>query len=207
MRPLHAFRKTLAILGVALATAVGLSLLPENDYQRWKLLDGTIHARARWMYERVHFDPQQLDVVFVGPSRIGAGVDAPRLGAALAARGLPGNVVNFSLPETGRNVNYVIVDELLKTKQPKLIVIGVTEKPSRYGHSTFKFLAPRQQVATAGLYPPRHPCGWSRQVEATTRLAFRRRQPARARPPRASRAKVEGSGTAAAGENWVSTRI
>ncbi len=150
MQTLHALRGTLVILGLALLIAVGLCLLPERPYQRWQLLEGTIHARSRWIYERIHFDPQPLDVVFVGPSRIGAGVDAPRLSAALAARGLPSNVVNFSLPETGRNINYTIVDELLKTKRPKLLVIGILEKPSRFGHSTFKFLAPRGQIVDPG---------------------------------------------------------
>jgi len=150
MKPLRAFRKTMTILGIALGVAVGLCLLPENPYQRWKLLDGTIHSRSRWIYERVHFDPEPIDVVFVGPSRIGADVNAPRLGAALAARGLPSNVVNFALPETGRNINDVIVRELLKTKRPKLIVIGVIEKPSRLGHSAFKYIAPRGMVAWPG---------------------------------------------------------
>jgi hypothetical protein len=150
MRPLRAFRKSLAILAVALAVAVGLCLLPENPYQRWRLLEGTIHARTKWIYERINFDPQPLDVVFIGPSRVGAAVDAPRLGQALAARGLAANVVNFSLPEAGRNINDVIVREMLKTKQPKLIVIGVTEKPSRFGHSAFKYVAPRGMVAWPG---------------------------------------------------------
>jgi hypothetical protein len=150
MQTLHALRGTLVILGLALLIAVSLCFLPERPYQRWQLLEGTIHARSRWIYERIHFDPQPLDVVFVGPSRIGAGVDAPRLSAALAARGLPSNVVNFSLPETGRNINYTIVDELLKTKRPKLLVIGVLEKPSRFGHSTFKFLAPRRRIVEPG---------------------------------------------------------
>jgi hypothetical protein len=150
MTPLHAFRKTMAILGIALAVAVGLCLLPENPYQRWQLLDGTIHARARWIYERVNFDPQPIDVVFVGPSRIGADVNAPRLGEALAARGLPSNVVNFALPETGRNINDVIVRQLLTKKRPKLIVIGVIEKPARFGHSAFKYIAPPSMVAFPG---------------------------------------------------------
>lgn len=152
MRPLHAFRKTLAILGVALVVAVGLSLLPENTYQRWKLLADTIHARSQWIYERSHFDPQPVDVVFLGPSRIGAGVDAPRLGQALAARGLPSNVVNFSLPEAGRNINWIIFRELMQSKRPKLVVIGVMEKPSRFGHATYKFLAPRADILNPG-YP------------------------------------------------------
>lgn len=152
MRTLHALRGTLVILGVAVALAVGLSVLPEREYQRWQLLDGTIHARSKWIYERINFDPEPIDVVFVGPSRVGAAIDAPRIGAALAQRGLPSNVVNFSLPETGRNINYTIIDELLSKKQPKLIVIGVVEKPSRLGHPTFKFLAPRQQILHPG-YP------------------------------------------------------
>ena len=150
MKPIHAFRKSMAILLIAFGVAVGLCLLPENPYQRWQLLDGTIHARARWIYERINFDPQPVDVVFVGPSRVGAGINAPRIGAALAARGLPSNVVNFALPEAGRNINDVIVRELLAKKQPKLIVIGVTEKPSRFGHSAFKYVAPRAMVAWPG---------------------------------------------------------
>ena len=74
MVPLRAFRKILFVLAVALACAAGASALPENPYQRWQLLDGTIHANARWIYERSRFDPTPLDVVFLGPSRMGAGV-------------------------------------------------------------------------------------------------------------------------------------
>lgn len=152
IRALHAGRKVAAILAIALAFAVGAALLPENPYQRWQLLGGTIHARSAWIYERIHFDPTPIDVAFVGPSRIGAGVNAPRLGEALAARGLPGNVVNFSLPEAGRNINLAIVEEMLIAKRPKLLVIGVIEKPSRYGHSTFKYLAPGTMLADPGYF-------------------------------------------------------
>ena len=127
-------------------------LLPENPYQRWQLLDGTIHANLRWIYERTNFDPTPIDVMFVGPSRIEKGVDAPRLGRDLAARGLPAHVVNFALPEAGRNINYLIVKETLEHKTPKLIVIGVTEKPSRFGHSAFKYIAPAPMILDPG-YP------------------------------------------------------
>ncbi|PZO91804.1 MAG: hypothetical protein DI623_01775 [Sphingomonas sanxanigenens] len=152
MMRLHAGRKLIAILATSLLLAIGASLLPENSYQRWQLLDDTIHARARWIYERIHYDPTPIDVAFIGPSRIGAGINAPQLGAALAKRGLPSNVVNFSLPETGRNINDVIVEEMLKTKRPKLLVIGVIEKPSRFGHSAFKYIAPRAMVANPGYF-------------------------------------------------------
>src|SRR5262249_34664456 len=95
-------------------------------------------------------DPRPVDVVFVGPSRTARGVDPIRLQAALRREGYPVNVANFSLPEGGRNLNYVIVHELLKTKRPKLLVIGVIEKPSRFGHPAFKYIAPREMVIDPG---------------------------------------------------------
>ena len=152
MRRLHPIRAILAILAIALALGAGACLLPDDPYQRWQLLDGTIHANARWIYERTHFDPTPIDVMFIGPSRIEKGVDAPRLGEALAARGLPSRVVNFALPEAGRNINYLIVKETLEHKTPRLIVIGVTEKPSRFGHSAFKYIAPAGMILDPG-YP------------------------------------------------------
>lgn len=69
MRGLRAHLVVLKILGLALVLAGGACLLPDNPYQRWQLLDGTMHASARWIYERTHFDPRSIDVVIVGPSR------------------------------------------------------------------------------------------------------------------------------------------
>jgi hypothetical protein len=149
LRPLRSF---LAILAIALGAAVAASLLPTNPYQRWQQLDGTLHAKSRWIYERIHFDPRPIDVAVVGPSRTVRGVDARRLEASLAALGVPSRVVNFALPEGGRDTNDVIVEEMLTTKTPKLIIIGVIEKPSRFGHAAFKYLAPAPLVADPG-YP------------------------------------------------------
>ncbi len=134
LRPL---RSAAAILLGALTISAVACALPDNAYQRWQLLDGTIHANLRWIYERIHFDPTPIDVAVVGPSRTQADVEAPRLSAELKAKGLPDNVVNFSLAEAGRNINALIVEELLKARRPRLIIVGVTEKPSRFGHPGF----------------------------------------------------------------------
>lgn len=152
MKSLSAGWQIVMVLVAALLFAVLASLLPVNDYQRWQMLDGTIHHNARWIYERVHFDPAPIDVALIGPSRIGSGVSAPRLSQELAARGLPSNVVNFSLPEQGRNINSVIVEQMLADKRPKLLVIGVTEKPGRFGHSAFKYIAPAGDIVDP-VYP------------------------------------------------------
>ncbi len=150
MVPLRAFRKTGFALAVAVACGAGASALPGDAYQQWQLLDGTIHANSSWIYERSHFDPAPVDVVFIGPSRVKAAVNAPRLEDRLRAAGTPANVVNFSLPETGRNVNWSIAEQVFAEKRPKLVVLGVIEKPSRFGHSAFKYLARSSDVADPG---------------------------------------------------------
>ncbi|HEX4182873.1 MAG TPA: hypothetical protein VHY34_06425 [Caulobacteraceae bacterium] len=153
MTGLKAFRMTMLILAGALGLAVVTCLLPENEYQRWQLLDDTIHKNARWIYERSNFDPTPIDVAFLGPSRIGMGIDTPLLARLLAEKGEPANVVNFSLPEAGRNINLTIAEQLFRYKRPRLVVIGVTEKPSRFGHSAFKYVAPVGAIANPGYFP------------------------------------------------------
>lgn len=150
MVALHAFRKLVVILAIALGCCAAAGSLPDDPYQRWQLLDGTIHANASWIYERSVFDPTPIDVVFLGPSRTLAGVNAPQLGQSLKTLGLPSNVVNFSLPETGRNTNYAVAKMLLSHKRPRLMVLGVIEKPSRFGHPAFKYLADRASVTEPG---------------------------------------------------------
>ena len=149
---LHSTRVILAILAIALLCAVTTSFIPDDPYQRSQLLDDTIHRKSRWIYERVHFDPTPIDVVAIGSSRIGAGFDAPRLGKALAERGLPSNVVNFSLPQAGRDINYAVFEEVLEAKRPKLLILSVSEKPSRLGHTAYKYFARGGLVADPG-YP------------------------------------------------------
>jgi len=139
-----------AVLAVALAAGAIACFLPDNAYQRWQLLDGTIHARARWIYERCNFDPTPIDVAVIGPSRTGQGVDAPRLARALASGGVSANVVNFSLPEAGRNMNWVVAEQLFQSHHPKIVILGVTEKPSRFGHPAFKFIAPNMEIIDPG---------------------------------------------------------
>ena len=114
------------ILGTAVALAIFAGAIPDNPYLRFQLLKDTFHAPVPWMYERIHFDRTPIDVVIVGPSRTWLGVSSTRMEENLSRSGLPSGVVNFSMPQEGRNANYVIIKELFKAeRRPKLIVIGV----------------------------------------------------------------------------------
>ncbi len=140
------------MLGTALLAGAAAMALPDNEYQRFSSLEHTIQNRIRWIYERMHNDPKPIDVAILGPSRSGAAVSAPRLQSDLAALGLPLTTVNFSLPENGRDLHWVIEEELLSAKAPKLLVISVIEKPGRFGHPAFKYIAPARDVIDPGFF-------------------------------------------------------
>ena len=138
----------LAAFCFALALAGAVCLLPENPYQRWQLLDGTIYGQLRWMYERIHFDPKPIDIAILGSSRTQLGLSAAEIEHKLALDGKTANVVNFSLPGAGRNLQWAIVDELYKAKSPKAIVLLVDDQPYPFGHTAFKYVAPAEAIVS-----------------------------------------------------------
>ncbi len=139
-----------AAVAVALVLDAAVCLLPENAYQRWQYPRDYLNGRARWIYERIHFDPTPIDVVILGPSRAQLGFGAAAVEERLAQHGKHVNVVNFAVEGSGRNMQSMIVDELFKTKSPKVIVLQVDDQPYLVGHYAFRFIAPEKAIA----FPP-----------------------------------------------------
>jgi hypothetical protein len=132
---------TVFILAAALVMAVAATFLPDNPYQRFQLLKGTMYAAAQGFYERMHFDPRPIDVAILGDSRTALGLRASRIEEDLARAGTPARVVNMSMVGDGRNTQWLLVRELLATKSPKVIVLAVNNRPHPWGHETFRYLA------------------------------------------------------------------
>jgi len=152
MKRVHWLRGAVVFATAVAGLCVAAAALPDNEYQRYETLEKTIQNRIRWIYERVHDDPAPVDVALIGSSRFGAGISVPQLEAGLRRLGTPVRAVNFSLPENGRDLNWVLLDQLLTTKTPRLLVIGVIEKPGRYGHPAFKYVAPAAAVADPAYF-------------------------------------------------------
>lgn len=145
-----AFRTILAAVGVALALDAAVCLLPENDYQRWQLVDGTIYRQLRWIYERIHFDPKPIDIAIIGPSRVQLGLSAAAIEEKLAQNGKRATVVNLAFPGAGRDIQWAIVHELFKAKSPSALVLEVEERPYPFGSFAFKDVAPAEAI----VFPP-----------------------------------------------------
>jgi hypothetical protein len=151
-RPLRLSAVILIMVGFAACLLAGTIMLPHDPYIRFQTLKGTLHERAAWIYERIHFDPTPIDVLFIGPSRMASGVDGPAL-SKLLSKQVKADIkaVNFAFTQPGEDMDYVIAKETLSAKKVKLIVAGVIEQQGRSGHPAFRELADRNDVLTAPI--------------------------------------------------------
>lgn len=149
VRPLRIGRFAAAMAATVLALTAATLLLPVDPYVRYQALDGTIYARARWIYERIHFDDAPIDVLVLGSSRSGAGIYPTLLEPALAARGLDLSVANFALPSSGFDLRETLLREVLSEKRPRLVLFEVNEAFPRDGHDAWGDLATLGEVARA----------------------------------------------------------
>lgn len=129
----------------------GAVALPHDPYIRYQAMTGTIFERARWIYERIHFDDTPLDIVFIGSSRTARGVISPDIEAALAGAGMPRHIANFSLPASGFDIRFSLAREALENRKVELLVISLVEQFPREGHQAFKDIAAPHDILTAPL--------------------------------------------------------
>ncbi|MFQ3594642.1 MAG: hypothetical protein SNJ63_00830 [Sphingomonadaceae bacterium] len=140
----------LALLALLLGYVAAISL-PHDPWIRYQAFQGTIFERLRWFYERIHYDETPVDVVILGASRENAAFAPPLVDAALKARGVDANFANLSLAAVGMDIRLTVLDELLKAKKPKLVLVSVTEQLPRDGHQAFGELATTGEILTSPL--------------------------------------------------------
>src|SRR4051812_13787892 len=57
-----------AVFFTAVVALCAACALPDNRYLRFLSLTDSAVVKARWIYERIHFDPAPIDIVFIGTS-------------------------------------------------------------------------------------------------------------------------------------------
>ena len=127
--------------------------VPHDRYYRWQSYDNGTTRKADWIYERLHFDETPVDVALIGTSRMGGGLSGEEIEAAFCA--LTGRriyVANLSVPETGRNMHFIIAREAMRAKKPKLTIVELNEVETRKPHNGFVFLADARDVLQAPLF-------------------------------------------------------
>ena len=136
---------------IALSVILGASImLPHERYYRFQAHDNGTTRKADWIYERLHFDETPVDVALIGTSRTAGGLSGPTIERAYCdATGRRIHVANLGIPQTGRNMHYVIAREAAQTKAPALTIVELNDIESRKPHPGFIMLADSREVLTA----------------------------------------------------------
>jgi len=137
-----------ATFAACFAAAVSL---PHDPYIRYQAMKGTIFERAKWIYERSHFDDAPIDILFIGSSRTARGVISPEIEANLAERGFDKKVANFSLPASGLDIRLALAREAMENREIEYLVISLVEQFPRDGHQAFADLATAGDVLKSPL--------------------------------------------------------
>ena len=141
------------MMTTAAAVLIGLVLLPGDRYLRFKQVSSeSIHyLRAKWIYERIHFDSTPIDIAFIGTSHTQSAIDSRIVEESLVERGKKLHAVNFAIPHLGRDLHYLIVRELLENRQVGELVVELQEFEARAPHPAFQRLAEVHDLATAPI--------------------------------------------------------
>lgn len=141
-----------AVFVMTAAVIVGVCLLPHSRYVRFSDLHESAVAKAVWIYERTHFDPAPLDVVFVGSSHTVFGIDSAAIEQSIrATNGREVHVANFAMQHLGRDLQYALAKAAIAARPVKLLVIEVQEAESRAQHPAFASLADAPDIVTAPM--------------------------------------------------------
>jgi hypothetical protein len=141
------------VASVAVAVLVGLTLLPHDRYIRFQQMaqESVQYLRAKWIYERIHYDPTPIDVAFIGTSHTQSSIDAELVEQTLRQHGRDWHVVNFAIPRLGRDLHYEIARELLESRHISRLVVELQESEARAPHPAFVSLADVNDVIDAPL--------------------------------------------------------
>jgi len=131
-----------------------LTALPHAPYIRYQQLasESLHYQRAKWIYERIHFDTTPIDIAFIGTSHTQSGINSALVEATLTAHGDGRKVVNFAVPHLGRDLQYLVGRELLNSRKVDTLVIEVQQTESRAPHPGFQRLADVSDILVTPIF-------------------------------------------------------
>jgi len=147
------FLAKLALFALPLIAAAALLFAAADDKRAaYHSLKQVCDDRGRFIYDRLALNPRPVDVLFVGSSKVGAGVDDRRIEAILGEdHGRPLGVLNAGYCQDGRNLHYAMLKDALRLRAIPHVVLVVSARELRVSHDAFAYLADSVDILDAPL--------------------------------------------------------
>ena len=119
-------------------------ILPVNQRLKYIGLKHDCFNHGLWIYDRIFNNPEPVDIVFLGSSHTINGINDQLIQRNIRKDNL--SVVNFGYCRLGRNLDYILLKEILKKKHPKYLFLEVREDEDEYSHPIFPYIASDKEV-------------------------------------------------------------
>lgn len=123
---------------------------PVSKSFSYHFIKGNCYNHGAWIYDRIFENDTPVDVAFIGSSHSLHGINEVGIEKEIVSKtGKEIQISNFGYCQMGRNFQYAVLKDLLKEKQPKLVVIEIAEDESRVSHSSFPFIADTEDILSS----------------------------------------------------------
>lgn len=118
-----------------------LFLIPVDKKFSYHFVKGECNNKASWIYNRIFEKEDAIDIVFSGASQTSCTFMDEYIEEILGKNGKKIKVANLGYCRRGRDIQYVMMKDLFKNKNPKLLIIEVPEDEPKKSHPVFPYLA------------------------------------------------------------------
>ena len=127
-----------------------LLVAPVNTRLKYQELKNDCFNHGIWIYDRIQNNSKPVDIAFLGSSQTINGINDKLIETEMNKTGL--SVVNFGYCRLGKNLIYVLLKEIVKTKHPKYVIIEIKGDEDRYSHPVFPYIADTRDVVLANPF-------------------------------------------------------
>lgn len=130
--------KIALFFSLLIAPFVVLFTIPYSEEFAYHYIEHDCYNHGAWIYDRITQNPTPIDIAFIGSSHTLHAIQDKK---TEEFTGFSHHVTNLGYCRYGRNMEYLILNMLLKYKSPKLVVIEIHEDEEKNSHDIFPYLA------------------------------------------------------------------
>ncbi|HBL77761.1 MAG: hypothetical protein A2W90_02365 [Bacteroidetes bacterium GWF2_42_66] len=134
--------KTGKFCALPLAIVVLSFFIPLPRIFNYHFIKDDCYNHGAWIYDRIARNNTPVDIAIIGSSHAIHAFNEPVIEKELDGI----NVANFGYCRMGRNLQYVLLKDILKYKNPKMVIIEISEEETKNSHDIFPYLAENKDL-------------------------------------------------------------
>jgi hypothetical protein len=143
---------SLFVLPVFISAILLFSINPEKQFSYY-FVKGECSNKASWIHDRVFLSDKKLDVVFIGASQTACAVKDELIEQRLNEKtGKVIKVASLGYCRGGRDIQYSMLKDIFREKEPRLVIIEVTEDEPKKSHPVFPYLAESKDIIASHVF-------------------------------------------------------